>query len=113
MNPVIFLNRDPMSGFTRGELIQRLQDLLRGRVSACYVFGSFARNNMNRDSDVDLILIKPTEMSFLDRASEFRDLLEIGPRFDILVYTPEEFNGLRTEKLGFWKSALGDILQIL
>lgn len=57
------------------------------------LFGSFARNEASRHSDIDLILIQNTNLRFLDRYKgvlmEFSRAL---PEWDIdlLIYTPEE-----------------------
>jgi hypothetical protein len=48
-------------------------------------------------SDVDLIIVARSKLSFVER---FRDFLDIVVRFaptDVIVYTPEEWRGLQTE----------------
>ncbi len=57
-----------------------------------YLFGSWARGEEDDLSDLDLVIIKQTEVPFLDRLREVASLLpaEIGG-VDILVYTPDEF----------------------
>ena len=57
------------------------------------LFGSLARGEAYRHSDIDLILIKDTNQRFLDRydgvLAEFSQAL---PQWnvDLLIYTPEE-----------------------
>jgi uncharacterized protein len=65
----------------------------RHRVLRAIVFGSVARGEISRRSDLDLIIIKQTEKRFLDRYDKI--LSEIvrevpGMDVDLLIYTPEE-----------------------
>jgi predicted nucleotidyltransferase len=58
------------------------------------VFGSLARGEASRRSDLDLIVIQDTEKRFLDRYEGL--LKEIvhavpGRDVDLLIYTPQEF----------------------
>jgi len=63
------------------------------RVLRAIVFGSMARGQVSRRSDLDLIIIQDTEKRFLDR---YDDLLpEIvravpGRDVDLFIYTPDE-----------------------
>jgi predicted nucleotidyltransferase len=96
-------------------VLTQLQEKLKGRVSAAYVFGSASTKQISEDSDIDLIFIKenPTE-PFVKRAFEFIDLFEIFPRLDILVYSPKEFEAqLADSQIGFWKSVRESLRRIL
>ncbi|KKQ23502.1 MAG: hypothetical protein A3G45_01980 [Candidatus Staskawiczbacteria bacterium RIFCSPLOWO2_12_FULL_37_15] len=56
------------------------------------LFGSFVWGNPNKDSDIDLFIIKQSQKSRIERQRELR-LKLFGsdfPAMDILVYTPEE-----------------------
>lgn len=58
-----------------------------------YLFGSQARNDANKDSDIDFLIIKESDKPRRLRALEFRKELR-GQNYypvDILVYTPQEF----------------------
>ncbi len=90
----------------RDEIVARLRRALRGRgVEAAYVFGSVAEGSPHAWSDVDLILVCRTDEPFVDRPRRFRDLWDqTGLPLDLLVYTPAEFERLRREPVGFWKS---------
>ncbi len=72
-------------------------------VSEAYLFGSFTRGTCNPWSDVDIVVVKPTEQPFVERPREFSDLYDLGVPVDILVYTPREFQEIRTSASGFWK----------
>jgi predicted nucleotidyltransferase len=57
------------------------------------VFGSYARGNTSKKSDMDLVVIMETDKRFLDRyelCDQFYDIFDIG--LDILPYTEAEFS---------------------
>ena len=63
------------------------------QVLRAIVFGSLARGEGSRRSDVDLIIVQNTKKPFLDRYEDI--LYEItravpGRDVDLLIYTPEE-----------------------
>ena len=100
--------------FPRKYLLDRiLQKLENKNVDAAYIFGSFARENENLWSDIDLLIIKDSTLPFIERPREFFDLLDIGVPVDILVYTPAEFIQVKSEKSGFWKEIQPAIKQIV
>ena len=70
----------------------------RYRVNELSVFGSAARGELRRASDLDLIVVQRTERRFLDRLDEIYRLLTPKVACDILVYTPEEFTRLQQER---------------
>lgn len=56
------------------------------------IFGSYARNEQSIDSDLDLLIVKDTDQSFVQRQRAVRSLFEKQPfAMDILIYTSEEF----------------------
>ena len=59
------------------------------------LFGSQARGNADRYSDLDIVIIKETNERFLDRLKTVYELVQ--PRFalDVLVYTPQEFTEMQ------------------
>jgi len=62
------------------------------------LFGSFANDRVKKWSDIDLIIVKDTKKSFLERSKELFLLLKPKVGMDILVYTPEEFRQLSGER---------------
>ena len=73
-------------------LERRLPALLRRhRVEAAYLFGSWARREGDRFSDIDLIIVAPSRRPFVDRFRDYPDLLRAPTGVDLLVYTAEEF----------------------
>ena len=66
------------------------------------LFGSRARGEADEYSDYDLIVIKHTDRSFLDRLRDMVPYLrQITRPADILVYTPEEFERMGAAGLGW------------
>ncbi|MCY4025949.1 MAG: nucleotidyltransferase domain-containing protein [Acidobacteria bacterium] len=79
---------------------------------AAWIFGSYARGTARAGSDIDLIVVAPTDRPFVER---FRDYLpaianaDVG--VDLLVYTPEEFARLQAEGQPFLVDALAEAAQ--
>ncbi|HOE63187.1 MAG TPA: nucleotidyltransferase domain-containing protein [Candidatus Sumerlaeota bacterium] len=60
------------------------------------LFGSYARNEADEESDIDLLIVADTPLPPQKRYAEVRRLLAGYPAsFDIVVKTPEEFARLR------------------
>lgn len=80
-------------------LAERLRPVFeRYGVLRAILFGSFARGDASRRSDIDLILVQETDKRFLDRYAGI--LWEItantpGCDVDLLIYTPAELDSLR------------------
>ncbi len=104
---LVIVNRDPLFGMTEEEVTIRLRNALANRVSKAFFFGSFGTAAFDRHSDIDIILVKDTDIPFMKRAAEFDDLKELLPSLDILVYTPSEFESLTADPSpGFWRSVV-------
>ncbi len=104
---IVFLNRDPLYGYSREEYIEKLKTALSGRVEQAWFFGSFTNADFSKFSDIDIILVSDTGLPFIERAQAFSDLLNMVPTTDILVYTPEEFKKLKQNPSpGFWQSVV-------
>ncbi len=62
------------------------------------LFGSMLGERIHEWSDVDLVVIRKTELPFLKRVREALLLLQPEVGVDIIIYTPEEFAQLRRER---------------
>jgi len=83
---------------TLDELAERLAEpLAAAGAERAVAFGSYARGEADGYSDLDLVVVLPTELPFLERGrllSELFDAVPVG--IDLLIYTPEELEeGLR------------------
>jgi len=71
------------------------------------LFGSMARRDHDESSDVDLIVVYPTEKRFLDRLEELYGSWSIPKAVDILAYTPLEYERMAAES-GFLQKVLSE-----
>lgn len=55
------------------------------------LFGSYASGKPTKNSDVDLVVIKKTDLPFLERQKQVHMLLRTMTPVDVFVFTPEEF----------------------
>lgn len=70
------------------------------------LFGSRAGGGSDEYSDLDLILIKKTDQSFVERLTDPALLNVLPIRTDCFVYTPEEFKRMEENENPFVMSAL-------
>ena len=80
--------------WTRDQLIALLREILRGRAREAYLIGSHAAGTADRDSDVDLILVCDTRLSWPERAQEF-DLFPRLENLNLVIYTTAEWENMR------------------
>lgn len=57
-----------------------------------YLFGSYANDTADEDSDIDLFIVKNTNVKKAERNIQVREAIKTYPYvgMDIIVYTPEE-----------------------
>ena len=85
-----------------GAELQRLAAQLRPifeqhRIVRALVFGSLARGEASRRSDLDLLLVQETDKRFLERYDGLlREITRAVPGrdVDLLIYTPQELEQL-------------------
>ena len=70
------------------------------------VFGSVARGDVHEDSDIDLLVVKRTDRSFLQRIDDVMAVVNVAVPVQPLVYTPEELERLIRERRDFICTAL-------
>lgn len=78
----------------------QIDEIIRILVSECQpdkiiLFGSYASGTATEDSDLDLAIVKETDLPRFKRSANFRRALRSNGRrwlfpMDIVVYTPEE-----------------------
>lgn len=67
-----------------------VDQLKKDKPKAIILFGSAARGEMSKDSDLDILVIKETDKPFTDRIRETRASVRTNQALDIIVLTPEE-----------------------
>ncbi len=71
------------------------------------LFGSYARGDAREDSDIDILIIQPSDLPRYKRSTPIRlALLGLHPSKDIVVYTPEEVEEWKTASTSFIASVL-------
>jgi len=74
---------------------------------AVILFGSYARNQPGKHSDVDLLVIAETNLPRHKRSSQLHLMFKPYPfPMDILVYTPQEVEKEREFELSFISTVL-------
>ena len=71
------------------------------------LFGSYANGGANNDSDIDLLIIKNSDLPRYKRSAEIRKSL-IGTKepIDVIVYTQEEFDKEKDDEYSFLNTAI-------
>ena len=77
--------------------MKKFRSHLGHRALEAYLFGSHAQGTATQDSDIDLILVTPTDKPWPERGKDFFDLLDTFSPLDLLVYTPQEWQRLRSQ----------------
>jgi len=62
------------------------------------IFGTLATGQVHRWSDIDMVVVTPTQLPFFQRLTQMRRLLRPRVGMDIMVYTPDEFDRLCKER---------------
>ncbi len=89
----------------RKELLEKSLDRIVGvlvkeyRPDKIILFGSLASDYVHEGSDLDLVIIKDTPKRPIDRQVEIYGLIKPEVGIDVFVYTPEEFEYLKS--IGF------------
>ena len=83
-----------------GQELKRILPLLVADTSVrqVIVFGSMASGNVHEGSDIDLVVVQDTALSFWERLRAIRRKVQPGVGVDLLVYTPNEFNDLSARR---------------
>lgn len=87
------------------EIVRRI--LQAGAPSRIVLFGSYARGDARPDSDLDLLIIEPSDLPRFRRAPRYlRALLGTFPAKDVVVWTPSEIDAWRNVPNAFITTAL-------
>lgn len=85
---------------TVNEICEKLKVLKNNKaIRKVILFGSYAKGDASRKSDMDMAIIMDTDKRFFDRydlCNELYDLFDAG--LDILPYTEEEFERISDRK---------------
>ena len=73
------------------ELERIRRGLARYGPQRVWLYGSFARGDYHAASDVDLLIVKETDLPFVERAADVWRVCESRLPIETLVYTPAEY----------------------
>ena len=94
------------------ELTQQLDrlvvELKRYGAEKVILFGSAARGDVDAYSDLDLVVVKPTTMSFVERLADVVRQCPQAICADVIVYTPEEFQRMQEADNPFIEQVLSE-----
>ena len=65
------------------------------------LFGSCAKGKVSKNSDIDLFIIKESNLDLHHRIIEANDVIPHNFPVDIIVYTPEEYEKYKDNKWCF------------
>jgi len=80
------------------ELDRIRRGLQRYAPQRVWLFGSFARGDYHAASDVDLLIVKETDLPFVQRAADVWRACESTLSIEPLVYTPAEFERMQRQE---------------
>lgn len=90
---------------TRENLEQLLEKIKTKDVDQVILFGTSDAENLKKKHNLGLIVVQETDKTFIERLDEWYTFLKPGTAIDLLVYTPEEFDDLKSWN-SFVKTAL-------
>jgi len=79
-----------------------LEQLKKMKPKALILFGSAARGEMKKDSDVDVLMVKETKKKFHDRITDVHIRLETNIPTDVIVLTPKEVRSISNRSEFVW-----------
>jgi len=88
--------------------LERLVDYLRQQdppPERIILFGSYARGERDPWADLDVVVVQPTDLPFIQRTRRLLEDFDPCVAMDILVYTPEEFAEL-SQSRDFFKEEI-------
>ena len=100
--PGNFINRKS------NKIVKRFINLIikKFNLKKIIIFGSFAREDYHKGSDLDLIIVGEFKERFVDRISKIIELNDSDLEIDAMVYTEEEFQKMIQDRRPFIEQAL-------
>jgi predicted nucleotidyltransferase len=100
--PGNFINRKS------NKIVKRFINLIikKFNLKKIIIFGSFARGDYHKGSDLDLIIVGEFKERFIDRIGKIIELNDSDLEIDAMVYTEEEFQKMIQERRPFIEQVL-------
>ena len=77
------------------ELERAVEELKHMGAERIVLIGSMSEDDIGPFSDIDLLVVMPSEKRFLDRLKDAYGRIQPSVAMDILIYSPEEVEELR------------------
>jgi predicted nucleotidyltransferase len=77
-------------------ILKKLQ--AKPEVMKVILIGSYASGRSDLFTDLDLVVVMDSEKDFVTRKAELYPELHAGVDLDLLVYTPDEFDRMKTQR---------------
>ena len=91
-------------------LSEKLQSIVRDLkeydAEKIILFGSTARGDTDKYSDIDIVVVKKTDKPFVKRLRDVALLCRLDEPVDILVYTPQEIEQMKRAGNSFYEKIL-------
>jgi predicted nucleotidyltransferase len=100
--PDNFINRKT------NKIVKRFINLIveKFNLKKIIIFGSFARGDYHKGSDLDLIIVGEFKERFIDRIGKIIELNDSDLEIDAMVYTEEKFQKMIKERRPFIEQVL-------
>lgn len=100
--PDNFINRK------NNKIVKRFLNLLikKFNLKKIIIFGSFARGDYHKGSDLDLVIVGEFKERFIDRIGKIIELNDSDLEIEAMVYTEEEFQKMIQERRPFIEQVL-------
>jgi predicted nucleotidyltransferase len=101
------LDYPPVTDETLQEVVRRI--LAVGSPLRTVLFGSRARGQASRGSDLDILIVEESDLPRYKRAARYlRALVGVFPAKDVVVWTPEEVKAWASVPHAFITTVLGE-----
>lgn len=99
--PIVFYSLNHPT--TQKSEAERISNILveKYKPEKVILFGSVARGEETKESDLDLFLVKDTDKNYFDRVSEAEKFIKTDKEVDLIIYTPHEFDKAVKDNLIF------------
>ena len=100
--PDNFINRKT------NKIVKRFVNLIikKFNIKKIIIFGSFARGDYHKGSDLDLVIVGEFKERFIDRIGKIIELNDSDLEIEAMVYTEEEFQKMIQERRPFIEQVL-------
>lgn len=84
---------------------QLIHQDLKNQIIKSYLFGSYARGKINKNSDIDILLVAKNKKRVSDKVGDFviDTLMKNGPYFSVKIFEKRKYNELNRANTFFMR----------